>query len=95
MVDHRIERIEHIYSNFKNFVSMVMFVLFAWLWNVLVVSVVSVSRSLVLHGFLSVLSEVLSVSGWFGVADFGGSVLQKLVDDVFFLVSIDVHVGNG
>lgn len=74
---------------------MVMLVLFSWCWHVLVTSMVGVSGTLVFHVLLRVVSDVLSIGGWFCSTYLACSILQKLVDEVFFLEGIDIHVGDG
>ena len=70
------------------------FALLSRVRDILVAVVMGVTGSLVLKVFFVVVHQHVLMSGWLSVALLAGVLSQEFVDQVSFLVFIDVHVGH-
>ena len=71
-----------------------LFMFLSWVGDIFVAVMMSMTSSLVFEVFFVVVHQHVLMSGWLSVALLAGVLSQEFVDQVSFLVFIDVHVGH-
>jgi len=70
----------------------ILFMLFTRLGYVSFRAVMGVPGSFIFEVLLCVLSNVVTVSGWFGMTDSRSTIPQELIDKISLLQLVDIHI---